>query len=93
MIFNKKQTWVMISEGFTCVTVARLFLDFTSAALHESQFRIILLCLVLGSKILLVLEKMVCVCVCTDASCVCSQLSPYDNLLLCQPVSSPLPLR
>lgn len=22
-----------------------------------------------------------------------SQLSPYDNLLLCQPVSSPLPLR
>lgn len=22
-----------------------------------------------------------------------SQMSPYDNLLLCQPVSSPLPLR
>jgi len=23
----------------------------------------------------------------------CPQMSPYDNLLLCRPVSSPLPLR
>uniref|UniRef100_A0A8C1LQ10 DENN domain containing 4B n=1 Tax=Cyprinus carpio TaxID=7962 RepID=A0A8C1LQ10_CYPCA len=33
-----------------------------------------------------------CVCVCINCVCVCPQLSPYDNLLLCQPVSSPLPL-
>ena len=39
-------------------------------------------------------ESCVCVCVCVLSNAGCFlQLSPYDNLLLCQPVSSPLPLR